>query len=95
VEWINDCEEKHSCAVIGDAVADLYLFDFLLIDVVTGCLVSANPICTKFVTLSYVWGKVPTLKTTLATLPALKNNGSLYRRRDQLPRIMKDAIILT
>jgi hypothetical protein len=95
VQWINNCQEKHSCAVIGDAVRDPYLSDFLLIDVVADCLVSANPKCTKFIALSYVWGNVPTLKTTLATLPVLKSEGSLYHRRDQLPRTIVDAIILT
>jgi hypothetical protein len=43
VRWINDCEETHSCAVIGDAVWDLLVSDLLLIDVVADCLVSANP----------------------------------------------------
>jgi hypothetical protein len=95
VQWINDCQEKHSCAVIGDAVRDPQLSDFLLIDVVADCLVSANPTHTKFITLSYVWGNVPTLKTTLETLPALKNEGSLSHSRDQLPRIIKDSILLT
>jgi len=90
---VSDCEKNHSSFVIGDSIQDPHLSDFLLVDVIDECLVLANPNSAKFIALSYVWGGVPTLKTTKATLQEHRQKGALYRRRSQLPQVIIDAIL--
>ncbi|KAF2137973.1 uncharacterized protein K452DRAFT_235184, partial [Aplosporella prunicola CBS 121167] len=67
--------------------------DLLLIDVGHFCLVSADSTC-RYITLSYVWGNMPFLKTTTHNLPQLRKEGALVQANGT-PTVITDAILLT
>lgn len=48
---------------------------------------------TAYVALSYVWGGVKFLQTTMKNLKTLSRSGSL-RRHWRIPRVMRDAMTL-
>ena len=74
-QWIDCCHISHRehCHEVGIPSPLPYIY---LIDVVEGCLISAN-IETRYVALSYVWGDFRTIQTTKSNLTYLQRPGSL------------------
>lgn len=74
-QWIDCCHTSHTdhChkIEIPSPLSHIYL-----IDVVEGCLISAN-IETRYVALSYVWGDFRTIQTTKRNLAYLQRPGSI------------------
>ena len=74
-QWIDCCRTSHTehCHKIEvpNSISHVYL-----IDVVEGCLVSAN-IETRYVALSYVWGNFNTIQTTKGNFMYLQKPGSI------------------
>jgi hypothetical protein len=67
--------------------------NILLIDVHQHCLVEKSYDCDR-VALSYVWGKDQALKTTIANLAEFKEEGSLLRRQNEIPKTIWDSMLL-
>jgi len=65
----------------------------LLIDVRRHCLVETRK-SDRYACLSYVWGGAKTLKTAQRTLQELLEEGSLQKRRDQIPKTIRNTISL-
>ena len=57
-------------------------------------LVDADSSC-RYLALSYLWGKAKTFETTKSNLHDLKQDSSLIRFKNQIPRVINDAILLT
>jgi hypothetical protein len=100
--WFRICEEKHS-----DIASQVRLLDLApttlgidlplrLIDVKDKCIVLGND-QTRYVALSYVWGKVDQLKLLISNLTVLCKAGVFSRDKlgSRLPRTIADAIELT
>jgi len=100
--WFRICEEKHS-----DIASQVRLLDLApttlgtdlplrLIDVQDKCVVLGND-QTRYVALSYVWGKVDQLKLLMSNLTVLGTVGVFSRDKlgNRLPRTISDAIELT
>lgn len=96
-EWLITCESEHG-SDCNESLVDADLLkepkDVLrAIDVNKMCIVQI-PQDSRFVALSYLWGKNFTqLFTTSANLPKLSTPGALSK--EKLPRTIKDAIKLT
>jgi hypothetical protein len=100
--WFRICEEKHS-----DIASQVRLLDLVsttlgvglplrLIDVQEKCIVLGND-QTRYVALSYVWGKVDQLKLLISNLTVLCTAGAFSHDKlgSRLPRTIADAIELT
>ena len=74
-QWIHCCQTSHGehCheIEIPNPLSHVYL-----IDVVEGCLISAN-IKSRYIALSYVWGDFRTIQTTKRNLIDLQRPGSI------------------
>lgn len=70
------------------------LINFRVIDVARGCIVPVS-LDSKFLTLSYVWGQLPTYRLQRDNFDFLAVEGSLSYVRLQLPQTINDAIDLT
>ena len=74
-QWVGCCHTSHTdhChkIEIPSPLSHIYL-----IDVVEGCLISAN-IETRYVALSYVWGDFRTIQTTRRNFTYLQRPGSI------------------
>jgi hypothetical protein len=100
--WFRICEEKHSDIPSQVRLLDLAPiilgtdFPLRLIDVQDKCLVLGNN-QTRYVALSYVWGKVDQLKLLMSNLTVLHTAGVFSRDKlgGRLPRTIADAIELT
>lgn len=67
-----------------------------LVDVGELCVVPFSPAITRYVTLSYTWGEVQGLKTTLKNIDRLKRSGSLnLDQSPSIPQTVHDAIKVT
>ncbi len=64
-----------------------------LIDVEQACLVKMPREC-QYITLSYVWGAIPSFMTTKANLKELESPGILQTLAHRLPSTTRDAIDL-
>jgi Heterokaryon incompatibility protein (HET) len=64
-----------------------------LICVQQGCLVKATA-DKQYAALSYVWGQVPTLKTTKGNLNELLKGAALFKQGDFVPRTIRHTIAL-
>lgn len=99
--WRQECCDYHGscCNERYSKNLSQHISELLLVDVNRGCLV-ARPSTTPFVALSYVWGDVPTMKTTRKNLEFLKTEGVLFQgfHKETLPTLpttIRDAIYLT
>lgn len=96
-KWLHDCEKSHG-EVCEESLVHPDLLGapkhiFRAIDVETMCIVEV-PQSTRYVALSYLWGKgFIQLFTTSKNLPKLSQPGAL--EREKLPRTIKDTIRLT
>lgn len=68
--------------------------DIRLIDVEQMCLVKMAKGC-QYVTLSYVWGSIPTLMATRENIMELEKPGKLQRLASEVPNTIRDAIDVT
>lgn len=66
---------------------------FRVIDVENECIVESN-LQERYLTLSYVWGLVPTVRLRRENIDDLMSIGALARIRHQLPQTIRDAIDL-
>ncbi|KAI3316514.1 HET-domain-containing protein [Xylariaceae sp. AK1471] len=91
--WINNCIDDHGSQCSPKEVTSRNEFELLVIDVEHMRLVKMTS-CSRYVALSYVWGKTKTLSTTKDNLAALQEEGAIERHRNHLPRVISDAINL-
>jgi hypothetical protein len=96
--WKTRCEVQHgdSCELIHKHLKLSQHFPSLLIDTWRMCL-TKNLSVKSYVALSYVWGKVLTMKTIQTNLEVLQQNGSLRREEiaSKLTKTVRDAIAIT
>ena len=65
-----------------------------LVDLRQQCLVQLNWAKARYVALSYIWGGVSQLQTTVANFKELKREKSLLNHQNEIPRVIKDAMEL-
>lgn len=89
--WMQDCAESHGtqCNPPNSGFSEgLYL---LLIDVKQMRLVKRGW-GSRYLALSYVWGKAETFNTVRDNIEELQQDGALLFYMDRLPQVIKDAI---
>jgi hypothetical protein len=74
-------------------VATRYYEDFRLIDVRQQCITSGTA-TSRYAALSYVWDGSSQYKLTLERVVGLEKPGSLLVITEQLPKVVKDAMIV-
>lgn len=101
--WISMCKEQHGP---GCDLSENFTYEsenpaqqipsFRLVDVVENRIVRAPTDC-KYLTLSYVWGRVEVLKTVKANIHLLEQPGSLSSPQfaAKIPRTIRDAMEVT
>jgi hypothetical protein len=96
--WIKECHTYHgeNCNNrYSDALAQ-QCGDLVLVDVINGCVVD-RPNTTKFVALSYVWGRTAMPKLQRSNYESLKQPGKLFGQHIdgiRVPQVIQDAIYL-
>jgi hypothetical protein len=99
--WIATCEKSHCDAVVQASLLKTgwkrpsSMHQLRVIDVRTHCIVAATRE-TRYVALSYVWGKVNQLKLLMSNLPELSTEGALADKQygTKIPRTISDAMRL-
>ena len=94
--WIACCESSHH-DTCESSLADKSpppSTPVMYIDLLDSCLVT-SPTSTRYVALSYVWGGAPTLMTFRSNLEEHSQPGALIQKQDQLPKTIRDSMILT
>ena len=93
--WLRKCDDEHGgkCRRPFGMDPSSLGHPRLLIDVQRNCLVETGKL-NQYACLSYVWGGAKTLKTAQATLQELLEEGSLQKRRDQIPKTIRNTISL-
>ncbi|TFK34984.1 heterokaryon incompatibility protein-domain-containing protein [Crucibulum laeve] len=100
--WLSLCERHHGKSCSKSQLFDHEITDpaseipsFRLIDVINSCIVR-GPIKSKYVALSYVWGKTDFLKALKGNIRTLEQRGSLLlpNMSDRIPLTIKDAMQL-
>ena len=72
---------------------DREILRILVIDVEKQCLVHMDSVLAcHIVALSYLWGAVKMLKATLRNISGLVQQDALLTLKDQLPRVVLDAM---
>jgi hypothetical protein len=91
--WLGACENTHEpCGSQDWHVYVGHMEGTLrLIDVQDMCLVD-GPVSDRYVALSYVWGAVPTLKTSKAVVAALYAPGALWEVWKDIPQTIRDGV---
>lgn len=91
--WLSSCEAIHGDKCEGPKSKDLSTstMPLILVDVVHHRLVECNTSC-RYVTLSYVWGKVSTFQTSMANFSELQKDDALRGIGSKIPRVIRDAI---
>ncbi|KAL8777299.1 MAG: hypothetical protein Q9213_007926 [Squamulea squamosa] len=96
--WLTSCISWHGAKCEKPVMEDLSppwdIPNIRLIDVEQMCLVRMVKGC-QFVTLSYVWGSVPTLMATNENITRLEKPGELQRLAPEISNTVRDAIHLT
>jgi hypothetical protein len=100
--WFKICEEQHSDihsqARLLDSVTETSRSDLQLrvVDVQDRCIAVGSEE-TRYVALSYVWGKVNQLKLLMSNLDDLSNKGAFSQEKlgSRLPPTISDAMELT
>lgn len=98
--WVNFCESQHG-TLCGPQTGSTERIDSVfpglkvlrLIDIENYCLVEVSRLC-RYVTISYVWGAVPSARLTRANLDRLTQPGAITEAWNLVPRTIKDAIML-
>lgn len=95
--WIKKCQTDHpkTCMLDRPREGPENAIELILVDVRDARLVTAvaNRV-PPYVALSYVWGGVVSLRTTLANLAHLKQKGALRSRDRDLAPVLRDAMLL-
>ena len=96
ISWIQKCNSHSKCSMVTFRAGLPKPSSLLFIDVHQKCLVSSS-VEAKHLALSYVWGKVVTLKTTTKNIDDLRSPGALSDAKTwrTIPQTIKDAIDLT
>ncbi|RYN54665.1 hypothetical protein AA0118_g9149 [Alternaria tenuissima] len=91
--WIEACDEHHgsNCHI---PKADASIWPMWVVDVVDECVVKGDN-ADRYLTLSYVWGRVQTLQATTGNIEQLKQPGSLTEGKVALPKTIRQAIDVT
>lgn len=93
--WIRSCEDWHGveCNLWnGEPLHNVS--DFRVIDVVDSCLVNV-PFPSRYLALSYVWGKAEYLTTIKSNVESLEKPGAFNSHAASLPLTIQDAVHLT
>lgn len=93
--WLNKCETSHeTCRRIFDSRESEPLPYHRVIDVEDHCIVEAQPF-SRYVALSYVWGRVDQLRLLRDDVPAFSQPGGLDTVSHRIPATINDAMELT
>lgn len=98
-DWVRACELHHGqeCAATSNVVATSEhpagLKIFRMIDALNQCIVQVGHGC-RYVALSYMWGRVETVKLLAQNKDQLMAHAGLLAFRNRLPRTINDAIDL-
>ncbi|KAI1174658.1 HET-domain-containing protein [Nemania sp. FL0916] len=90
---LEDCEATHCCSIPVSEEDATRLPVLRAIDVHQMCITSIKP-STRYVTLSYVWGKVSIPRLVQANKEELMTPGALWADRTTMPLTIRDAIEL-
>jgi hypothetical protein len=92
LEWIRTCERKHGqkCSSIRHESATNVNDSILLIDVIDRRLVQSTT-SSRYLALSYVWGRAPTPMTMLSNVQSRFEKGRLP---EGLPATIEDFMVL-
>ncbi|KAL5318357.1 hypothetical protein ACEPPN_013417 [Leptodophora sp. 'Broadleaf-Isolate-01'] len=94
-KWLACCEESHDiCSAIPLSATLGPMTPVKYIDLERSCLVAFSE-APRYVALSYVWGRVPTLMTMRHNLEELSQPGAFIGTADQIPKTIRDAMSLT
>lgn len=95
--WLAQCSELHGAECnkyVSESLRPPWgIRDFRMIDVEQVCLVKTPKGC-EYVTLSYVWGAIPTLTADKSNVTELEKPGKLKALAAELPGTIRDAIDL-
>lgn len=98
--WLSLCESDHkvgekrcwpTAAEISTRPNSPHSHEFRLIDVREQCVVS-RPWQSRYLALTYVWGKVNQPRLEKGSIASLNAPGSLRKLDDQIPKTIRDAI---
>jgi hypothetical protein len=94
--WLNTCEKSHQDTPVQQSLLHPKLMgsklQLRLLDVQDDCIVCRDH-ATRYVALSYVWGRVTQLRLLMSNFDVLTKKGALSHTNlgDQLPRTIADA----
>ncbi|KAL9114719.1 MAG: hypothetical protein Q9227_001397 [Pyrenula ochraceoflavens] len=96
--WLAKCDTYHSKSCSNQnqgyrSINEHMTSNFRLLDLELGC-VKRVPLHTRYVTLSYVWGQLPTFKLLKSNLDLLETEASIDNIKSNLPRTVADAMSL-
>lgn len=104
-KWIAMCEDGHGQDCNKSMMREHQLQhpvdiipEFRLVDVIDNCLVRGTSVGrTKYVTLSYVWGRVDVLRTLKSTVDRFEQRSGLKRPEvyEKIPWTIRDAMQVT
>ena len=91
--WLSSCATIHGdkCEGLKTKDSSTSTKPLILVDVVHRRLVECSPSC-RYITLSYVWGKVSTFQTSMANFSELQKDDALTRIGSKIPRVIRDSI---
>lgn len=93
--WLAECEEKHDCDDAAHRQPRDHTEKFLLVlDVEQGCLVEISS-QSRYLTLSYVWPRLPSLRLYGHLLDDWKKPKALFSTNQPLLNVCQDAIAIT
>ena len=92
-EWLKTCEKKHTPKALPKGQKPLAPLQLLAIDTKSLCIVNMPAGPTKYIALSYMWGKDQPVKLKKANYKQLTTPGAFDKRKGlALSRTIKDAI---
>lgn len=90
-KWVDTCESQHDGQCSGKHRTTERPTLIRVVDVVDHRILEVST-DTRYLTLSYVWGDVPTLRLTRENLEELSQINSLDSYERLIPRTIKDAL---
>jgi hypothetical protein len=92
LKWIQLCEDHHpECA--PEKLPSIESKYIRFVDVGEQCIVEM-PLNTRYLTLSYVWGRVPLVRLMKSNLQRFMTKGSLTTLQASLPKTIVEALAL-
>ena len=95
--WLKLCEKHHSHDCMPSRTSEYSARRLIgstkirTIDLLSDCLVEIS-LDSRYLTLSYVWGDVSSVRLTKRNLAQLSTPGALSKARKDLPRTITDAL---